>query len=239
VFIMKGANEMNTKSIAKYTRAQLAEIYNVGADMLNMKRLGLAKDHTAAVDRVAKLLETIAQRSAVSGGKPANKETLLVVLLTKAGLYEPTEDDARTAQAVAIPAPAPAPAAPPVEPTKAPQPKAPPTPLAKTPAAAKVDTLPAFTPVTKPSKAKAVDAAAEPGCTQAFTVKRPTARMAFTIRKLMEHPGKGLRAKRWDRYTNGMTLQHIIETEGLDQRDVMFYVKNGLMELVPPTAVAK
>jgi hypothetical protein len=53
--------------------------------------------------------------------------------------------------------------------------------------------------------------------------------------KLAPHPGKGDRIARWDKYAEGMTLLHCMETEDLCHQDIGFYIDKGYMRLVEPT----
>ena len=75
-----------------------------------------------------------------------------------------------------------------------------------------------------------------PNCAKAKSNRaKPQPKMLRKIASIGEHPGKGLRIKRFHLYRVGMTLQHCKETEGLDHLDVGFYVENGLMTLAEPT----
>lgn len=68
----------------------------------------------------------------------------------------------------------------------------------------------------------------------AIPVKHTTAKMLRRIKKIKEHPGKGLRIKRWHLYKDGMTLKQVQETAGIQVVEVMFYVTKGLMKLEKP-----
>lgn len=85
-------------------------------------------------------------------------------------------------------------------------------------------------------KAKEPKAPAEPAkCGLPQDVKRPTRAMFRTIRKVKEHPGKGHRIRRWDNYTDGMTMLDLVEGVDLDPLDVNYYIDQGLMERSDPT----
>lgn len=74
-----------------------------------------------------------------------------------------------------------------------------------------------------------------PKCVSVQTFKRPTRRVFSKIKKIKEHPGKGFRIKRWALYKDGMTMLQIGQTEGLDTKDVLYWVNNGFMELQEPS----
>lgn len=104
----------------------------------------------------------------------------------------------------------------------------------KAPKAAKEPKAPKAPKAPKEPKAPKADGP-PPKCERAREVKRETKGMLRTIKIVKDHPGQGLRAKRWDRYKDGMTLKHVIETPGLYRRDVMLWVEAGLMKLVDPS----
>lgn len=60
---------------------------------------------------------------------------------------------------------------------------------------------------------------------------KPQLKMLRVIAKKGNHPGTGLRIKRWHLYKEGMTLQHCKETEGLSHLEPLFWQENGLMVL--------
>lgn len=86
-------------------------------------------------------------------------------------------------------------------------------------------------PASQPKARKQVEAGEIPACAESVEVKRETARMSLVIRKIKDHPGKGLRVKRWDRYKDGMTMRQVIEMNNGVAGDILFYVANKLMRL--------
>ena len=80
------------------------------------------------------------------------------------------------------------------------------------------------------------DKAAGPKCASAKVLKsRPHPSLLCVISKKWNHPGRGYRIRRWDRYKVGMSVLHCRETPGLDHLDIGFYEKHGLMTLRPMT----
>lgn len=64
--------------------------------------------------------------------------------------------------------------------------------------------------------------------------KRLTRRLCATIEKISEPP-KNRRLKFWDKYTDGMTIRHIVETDGLDDTQVRYWIGLGHMAIHFPT----
>ena len=75
-----------------------------------------------------------------------------------------------------------------------------------------------------------------PKCAAAYTAKaKPSIKMLQVIESKGVHPGVGLRKRRWDATKVGMTLAHCAATEGLDHKDVNYWVEHGLVVLRPAT----
>ena len=72
----------------------------------------------------------------------------------------------------------------------------------------------------------------EPQCASAKVLtRRPHPSLLHVISRKGKHPGRAYRIKRWDRYEVGMSLLHCRETAGLDQLDVLYFERHGLMAL--------
>ena len=72
----------------------------------------------------------------------------------------------------------------------------------------------------------------EPQCASAKVLtRRPHPSLLRVISRKGKHPGRAYRIKRWDRYEVGMSLLHCRETAGLDQLDVLYFERHGLMAL--------
>lgn len=78
-----------------------------------------------------------------------------------------------------------------------------------------------------PAKSKADTIASNP-----VVIKRLTRRQCATIEKLST-PADNDRLKFWGNYQNGMTVRHIVETAGLDDTHVRYWIKLGHMRLLP------
>jgi hypothetical protein len=78
-----------------------------------------------------------------------------------------------------------------------------------------------------------------PRCAQPRVVQRVTRKALRRIHIVKQHPGSGLRAKRWANYREGMTLLEVAQAPNADVRDVHYYVRHGLMKLLPPTREPK
>lgn len=69
---------------------------------------------------------------------------------------------------------------------------------------------------------------------RARVIKRLTRHMCSTIVRV-KPPASNKRLKFWDRYSDGLTIREIIETEGLDQAQVRYMCAMGCIKLVRST----
>lgn len=74
-----------------------------------------------------------------------------------------------------------------------------------------------------------------PMAARARVIKRLTTHLLCRIKKVKAPPANE-RLKFWDKYPDGVTLAEIVQTNGLDETQVRFWVKKGYMTLVPPKA---
>lgn len=73
-----------------------------------------------------------------------------------------------------------------------------------------------------------------PMAARARPIKRLTTHLLCTIKKV-KAPAVNQRLKFWDKYEDGMSLAHVVTTNGLDDTQVRYWVKIGCMKLVRPS----